>query len=403
MYLHRMIEENIVKAIEFFPVIALSGARQTGKSTMLKKILGEKFRYISFDDYTIRKMAKESPSLLLKNFQEDLIIDEIQYAPEILSAIKMCVDSGEKRRFVLTGSQQFNLMKNLKESLAGRVLIMNLYPMSVSEKKGNGKKKHWLTEVLEKGQPPSEKTETTVEPAAELIRGGLPGLLEKPDVFINSYIESYIKTYIERDIPEMYAGVDPLKLATFLKLLAPLSSQLINKSQLGRDIGVSSPTANRWIDWFSAGSIYSMTQPYIGNVIKRLTQMPKGTLFDTALICHLMQISSKETLITHPLLGSIFESRVLHEFKAVISSAMIPADIYHWRTSSGAEVDIVIEKEGKLYAFECKWKSDIRKKDLSGLIAFRETYKDKVRFSAVITPSGETLEIDDSIYRISLF
>lgn len=403
MYLHRMIEENIIKAIEFFPVIALSGARQTGKSTMLKKILGEKFRYISFDDYTIRKMAKESPSLLLKNFQENLIIDEIQYAPEILPAIKICVDSGEKRKFVLTGSQQFNLMKNLKESLAGRILIMNFFPMSVSEKAGKGLEKHWLTEILEKGVAPLKKTETSFEPATEMIRGGLPGLLEKPDVFINSYIESYIKTYIERDIPDMYAGADSIKLAAFLKLLAPLSSQLINKSQLGRDIGVSSPTANRWIDWFSAGSIYNMTQPYIGNAIKRLTQMPKGTLFDTAVICHLMQINSKETLITHPLLGAIFESRVLQEFKAVIFSSLIPANIYHWRTSSGAEVDIVVEKGGELYAFECKWKSDIRKKDLSGLTAFKETYKDKVKFMAVITPTGETLEIDNSIYRISLF
>lgn len=402
MYLPRMIEENIKKAVNFFPVVALSGARQTGKSTMLKKIFGDTFKYISLDDYTLRKMAKESPALLLKNFQENLIIDEIQYAPEIMSAIKMSVDSGEDRKFILTGSQQFNLMKNLKESLAGRVLLLNLHPMTVNEKSGRGAEKHWLTQILENGKA-SSKIETNNEPAAELMRGGLPGLLDKPDVFVSPYIESYIKTYVERDIPEMYEGADTLKLSTFLKLLAPLSSQLINWSQLGRDIGVSSPTAVRWSEWLSKGSIYSVVPPYIGNAIKRLTKMPKGSLFDTALICQLMRIHSKETLLTNPALGSIFESRVLQEFKAVISSGMIPADIYHWRTSSGTEVDIVIEKDGGLYAFECKWKSDVGKKDLAGLRSFKETYKEKVKFCGIVTPSGQTIEVADSIYRLSLF
>ncbi|RLF02408.1 MAG: hypothetical protein DRJ64_09360, partial [Thermoprotei archaeon] len=324
MYLSRFMEKSIIDALKYFPVVALTGARQTGKSTMLKQLLGDSFAYISLDDFALRSQAKESPSLLLKNFQQDLIIDEIQYAPELLTAIKISVDSGETRKFVVTGSQQFNMIKGLQESLAGRVLLLNLYPMTAYEKSGFGNERHWLYEILTHNRVENKSfKESGVEPAEELLRGGLPGLINKPDNFISPYFDSYLKTYIERDIPELYGNSNAIKLASFIQMLAPLSSQMINKNELSKHLGVSAPTINRWLEWFSTGFVYASLRPYLGNMIKRLSKMPKGTLFDSGLIAHLMQIGSKESLLVHPQLGALFESRVVHEMRAVISSHMI--------------------------------------------------------------------------------
>ncbi len=402
-YLPRMIEKNLIDAVAHFPVVVLTGARQTGKSTLLQETFGASFTYLSLDDLTLRAQAKRDPQLLLKNFPGDLIVDEVQYAPELFPAIKLSVDRKEKRRFIITGSQQFNLIRGLKESLAGRALLLQLHPMTLAERHGKGAVAPWLTDLLAGGTPPRAADRFVIDdPAQELLNGGLPGMIEKPERFRAGYLDSYVKTYVERDVPEMYAGAEPVHLASFLKLLAPLSGQLLNKSHLGRELGISSPTANRWLEWLHAGHIWTSLAPYTGNAIKRLVKTPKGCLFDSALICHLLQIGSREGLLTHPALGAIFESRVIQDVRAVLSSSLLPAEMYHWRTSAGTEVDIVIETGGYLYGFECKWRMDVKRNELRGLKAFRETYGEKVRFTGVITPAGDAMELEKGIFRVPL-
>ena len=403
MYLARHIESTVNEAVHQFPVVALSGPRQTGKSTLLKHLFSDRFDYVTLDDMALRNQARKDPQTFLRNYPDSVIIDEVQYAPELFPEIKRRADaSGLPGQFVLSGSQQFHLIQNLQESLAGRVLLMNLLPMTQQERCGNGKSNHWLLQLLtrgylEKGDFLSAATKKA--PEALIRHGGFPGLLEKAEPFFSAYFESYLRTYVERDISLMIQLENSSRMVEFLQLLAPLSMREMNKSQLGRDIGMTSPTANRWLQVLEASGVWYTIPAFHGNLIKRIAKTPKGTLFDTGLICHLLQINSRESLLTHPFLVFLFEAAFLHELKAVLTSSLLNARVYHWRASQ-REVDLVIEYGGKLFAFECKWNATLRGDEHKDLLRFRAEYGDRVAFSAVVTSTGTFREIEDGVFQI---
>ena len=406
MYIHRSIESVLQRGIAEFPVIALMGPRQVGKSTLLLNVLNGKFNYISFDDMALRAQAKRDPVLFLKNNPPPLIIDEVQYVPEILPAIKIAVDKASRKGlFILTGSQQFNLIRGLRESLAGRVLLLNLPPMTIAEKNGLGSKRPWIIRLFEDKKniiPDVNVHDSDNRPTERLFRGGLPGVGSISEDFVPSYFSSYIATYLERDLPSQFEIKDPSQLLKFLQLLAPLSSCEINKSQLGRELGISPPTADRWVGWLSASLVWHEHQSFQNNSIKRVSRHPKGFLFDTGLICSLLQIPSASAIETHPFTGSIFETSARIELSAIISNHLVPARIYHWRTPYSHEVDIVIDYNNRLFAFECKWHSDASPDDCRNLIRFRDEYGKAVAFLGVITPAGNFHEITEGIYQIPI-
>jgi predicted AAA+ superfamily ATPase len=403
MYLARHIEKPLLEAVQQFPAVALSGPRQTGKSTLLKHLFAERFDYVTLDDMALRNQARKDPQTFLRNYPDPLIIDEVQYAPELFPEIKRRADdSGAPGQFVLSGSQQFHLMQNVQESLAGRVLLMNLQPMTQQERSGTGEAGHWLPKLLQTGtlgKPDLQPTPAASTPDSVIRRGGLPGLLNKTEAFFGAYFESYLRTYMERDISLMIQLENSSRLVEFVQLLAPLSMRETNKSQLGRDIGMTSPTANRWLQVLEATGVWHTIPAFHGNLIKRIAKTPKGTLFDSGLICHLLQINSREALLTHPFLGFLFEAAVLQELKAVLSSSLLNARIYHWRASQ-REVDLVIEYGGRLFAFECKWNSMLRGDEHKDLLRFRSEYGDKVAFSAVVTSTGTFRELEPGIFQI---
>ena len=403
MYLSRHIEETLAGAVRQFPVVALSGPRQTGKSTLLKHLFAESFDYVTLDDMALRNQARKDPQTFLRNYPDPVMIDEVQYAPELFSEIKRRADlAGSPGQFILSGSQQFHLMQNVQESLAGRVLLMNLLPMTQQERNGVGDARHWLTKLLQTGALEKADFPAAVEtatPDSVIRRGGLPGLLNKTESFFGAYFESYLRTYIERDISLMIQLENSSRLVDFLQLLAPLSMREMNKSQLGRDIGMTSPTANRWLQVLEATGVWHNIPAFHGNLIKRIAKTPKGTLFDSGLICHLLQINSREALLTHPSLGFLFEAAFLQEVKAVLSASLLNARVYHWRASQ-REVDLVIEYGGKLFAFECKWNATLRGDEHKDLLRFRAEYGDKVAFSAVVTSTGTFREIEEGIFQI---
>lgn len=403
MYLGRHIEKPLRDAVEQFPAVALSGSRQTGKSTLLKHLFSGKFDYVTLDDMALRNQAQKDPQTFLRNYPDPLIIDEVQYAPQLFSEIKRKVDASESHgQFILSGSQQFQLIQNIQESLAGRVLLMNLLPMTPQERMGEGLSEHWLIRLLREGRLTTGdfaavQNQSTPE---QLIRnGGLPGLLDKSEFFFSAFFESYLRTYIERDISLMIQLENSSRMVEFLQLLAPLSMRELNKSQLGRDIGMTSPTANRWLQVLEATGVWHNIPAFHGNLIKRIAKTPKGVLFDTGLICHLLQINSREALLTHPLLGFLFEAAFVHEIKAVIASSLLNAKVYHWRASQ-REVDLVIEYGGKLFAFECKWNATLRGDEHKDLLRFREEYGDRVAFSAVVTSTGTFRELESGIFQL---
>ncbi len=403
MYLGRHIEKTLTGAVRQFPVVALSGPRQTGKSTLLKHLFAQNFDYVTLDDMALRSQAQRDPQTFLRNYTDPLIIDEVQYAPELFSEIKRRADDvGSPGQFILSGSQQFHLIQNLQESLAGRVLLMNLLPMTQQERSGAGQIGHWLTTLLQTGGLKKNDFPPRVQggaPESIIRHGGLPGLLNKTEPFFGSYFESYLRTYIERDISLMIQLENSARMMEFLQLLAPLSMREMNKSQLGRDIGMTSPTANRWLQVLEATGVWHNIPAFHGNLIKRIAKTPKGTLFDTGLICHLLQINSREALLTHPQLGFLFEAAFLHEIKAVLASSLLNARIYHWRASQ-REVDLVIEYGGRLFAFECKWNATLRGDEHKDLLRFRSEYGDKVAFSAVVTSTGTFRELEPGIFQI---
>jgi predicted AAA+ superfamily ATPase len=403
MYLARHIEHTLLEAVQQFPAVALSGPRQTGKSTLLKHLFTESFDYVSLDDMALRNQARKDPQTFLRNYPDPLIIDEVQYAPELFPEIKRRADlSGLPGQFILSGSQQFHLIQNLQESLAGRVLLMNLLPMTQQERNGNGGDRHWLPNLLQKGTLEREDVytaRTDATPDTLIRHGGLPGLLNKTESFFGAYFESYLRTYIERDISLMIQLENSSRMVEFLQLLAPLSMRETNKSQLGRDIGMTSPTANRWLQVLEATGVWHNVPAFHGNLIKRIAKTPKGTLFDSGLICHLLQINSREALLTHPLLGFLFEAAFLQEVKAVLAASLLNARVYHWRASQ-REVDFVIEYGGKLFAFECKWNATLRGDEHKDLLRFRSEYGDKVAFSAVVTSTGTFRELESGIFQI---
>jgi uncharacterized protein len=403
MYLSRHIEASLSEAVHQFPVVALSGPRQTGKSTLLRRLFSGGFDYVTLDDMALRRQARGDPQTFLRNYPDPLVIDEVQYAPELFPEIKRRVDlAGAPGQFVLSGSQQFHLMRNLQESLAGRVLLMNLSPMTQWEKHGAGNVTHWLHRLLETGglqtsDFPEETGQTS--PEALIRHGGLPGLLNKTERFFSAYFESFLRTYVERDLSLMIQLEDSSRMVEFLQLLAPLTMREINKSQLGREIGMSSPSANRWLQVLEATGVWHGIPAFHGNLIKRIAKTPKGTLFDSGLICHLLQVNSREALLTHPSLGSLFEAAVLHELKAVLSASLLNARIYHWRAGQ-REVDLVIEYGGRLFAFECKWNATLRGDEHQDLLRFRSEYGEKVAFSAVMTSTGTFRELETGVFQI---
>lgn len=403
MYLNRHIEPALAEAVAQFPAVALSGSRQTGKSTLLKHLLGHRFDYVTLDDMALRNQAQKDPQTFLRNYPDPLIIDEVQYAPQLFPEIKRRMDAaGVVGQFVLSGSQQFHLIQNLQESLAGRVLLMNLLPMTPQERNGGGLEPHWLHSLLQNGR--LGKTDFRVgsqnaSPESSIRCGGLPGLLNKTEPFFGAYFESYLRTYIERDISLMIQLENSSRMMEFLQLLAPLSMRELNKSQLGRDIGMTSPTANRWLQVLEATGVWHNIPAFHGNLIKRIAKTPKGVLFDTGLICHLLQINGREALLTHPLLGFLFEAAFCQEIKAVLASSLLNARLYHWRASQ-REVDLVIEYGGKLYAFECKWNATLRGNEHRDLLRFREEYGEKVAFAAVVTSTGTFRELEPGIYQL---
>ncbi len=393
IYKKRHIEGKLREYSRYFKVVLVTGARQVGKSTLLKHVFPE-LKTVVFDPLQDIYGARKDPDLFLDNFPSPVILDEIQYAPELLPAIKRRVDLSEKNGlYFLTGSQNLSMLKSVSESLAGRVGILNLEGMTHLEMTGYGAKPTCLKLYLENPSslPDNVKTLGDALPPLKnfLWRGTFPGLLEIPDKLIHPFYESYLMTYVERDIRLLENIRDMNEFAHFFRLCSALSSQEMNMSQFGREVGISPLTAAKWTSLLENSYQYLSLPAYHGNIVKRLSQKKKGHLRDTGFICYLQGLSSPEMLAASPMLGSVFETWAVNSvFRQAVSLDYSPM-LYHWRTNGGAEVDLVIEANGKLYPVEVKCKTNLKAHDASGIKAFYETYEKKKIETGLIIYAGE--------------
>ncbi len=399
-YRNRHAEKRLLHLRSYFKVVLVTGARQVGKSTLLSRLLPE-VKTIVFDPIQDLYGARQDPDLFLDNFPSPLVLDEVQFVPELLPALKRRVDRLDSPgQYFLTGSQNLSMLRSVAESMAGRVGILPLDGMTAYELSGWGNKDGWLPAYLDAPDSLVDLAAGTITPlrylAHFLWRGTLPGLLDAPDAIVPDYFRSYVQTYVERDVRLMEDIRELAGFGRFLGLTGALTSQEVNASQFGREVGVTPATARKWLDLLINTYQWLELFPYQGNTIKRLSGKRKGFLRDTGMACYLQRISSPDALAVSPILGAIFETWVVNEVLRQGMTLSMPPHAYHWRTGGGAEVDLIIERDGRLYPIEVKCKTNLSRHDASGLRAFRETYENaRIMTGLVIYAGSECYRIDE--------
>lgn len=341
LYIKREIENVLKRSSKQFPCLALTGPRQSGKSTVLKHIFGATHTVVSFDDPLTRQRVISDPKLFVASFEEPIIFDEIQYVPELLSYLKIKIDEErhKKNRFIITGSQQFNLIKNLSDSLAGRIALFSLLPFSKQEK------------TLIKN---FKETNTKNIFINACLRGSFPEINIFPKINFETWYSSYLQTYLERDIRSIYDVGNLREFQRFIQLLASQCSQILNLSDLSKELGITVNTLKKWISVLEASHIIYLLYPFYRNLGKRITKSPKVYFLDCGLVCYLTGIRDKHYLFNGPLASPLFENYVVQETVKSFLNYNKKLNIYYARTHNQVEVDLIVEKNMRVFPIEIK-------------------------------------------------
>ena len=330
-YIHRKIEETILEASKYFSVIAVSGPRQSGKSTLLTQLFPLYEKY-SLKDLNILDYAKNDPIAFLNQTDEGMFIDEIQRCPQLLDYIQGIVDNNPKRHFALSGSSNFEVMKNLSESLAGRAGVFELLPMSIQEVTGK----------------------VDLDNLNQILYNGLyPSICAKKNI-AKFFYPSYVRTYLEKDVRDLLQIKDQIRFTKFLKLCAARIGSLFNASELGAEVGVSSKTISHWLSVLQASYLITLLPPYYENIPKRLVKSPKLYFNDPGLACYLLDIESPQQLDRDKMRGAIFENMIVMEAIKYRYNMGLEGGVFFYRDSNQNEVDLLIKQEGELIAIEVK-------------------------------------------------
>jgi len=355
MYITRAIEETIKSINNTFPVLLVTGPRQVGKTTLLKKIASTDRKYVSLDNPTNRELAKTEPELFLQRFAPPVIIDEVQYVPELFDYIKVYVD--EKKTsgdFWLTGSQTFHMMKNVTESLAGRVGVLRMLGLSNAEITNNESMPFEVEPELFIKKINQVKKMTIIEIFDRIYKGSMPRLYEVPETGRDGYYESYLETYISRDIKDLTQVADELAFFRFVGIVASRTATNVNYETLASEAGVSSPTAKQWLSILVSSGLVALIEPYFNNALKRVIKAPRMYFLDTGLCAYLTRWNSAEALEVGAMSGDFFETWVVSEiYKSYINSGKRPP-LYFYRDSNKKEIDMIIQKNNTIYPIEIK-------------------------------------------------
>ncbi|MEI7733029.1 MAG: ATP-binding protein [Verrucomicrobiota bacterium] len=400
-YLPRLVEERLRLYRNTFPCVLIAGARQVGKSTLLQQLFGNEFRTFVFDPVQDLYQVRRDPDLFLRNNPPPLILDEIQYVPELVPAIKRYVDL-ERRpgQFLITGSQQWHVIQRLSESLAGRVAPLDLSGFCLAETRaGHTWFDTWLTMARKPAAdalPLLRKRRSAGLSATETIwRGSFPEVQTLPEAAVPGWMQGYVATYLQRDVRLILEARDEMQLAAFLSLCATLTAQECNYSKLGKDIGLSSPMAKKWLSVMRQTYQWTELPAFSRNPVKRLSLRPKGYFVDTGLACHLMRISSPQAVQGHPVFGALFETLVMQECLKQAQSLPVTPAWHHYRQHSGAEVDLIAELDGWLFPVEIKASSSVGPGDAIGMDTFRQFAPGRVGLGLVIYAGKEVLQISE--------
>lgn len=415
-YIHRTIENKLEEMYDNFPSILITGCRQSGKSTVLQYITTTKnqsINEVSLDDLSERILAIEDPETFLRTHGVPLIIDEFQYAPNLLSYIKLAIDEARKNEmfgdgkkvgtlYYLTGSQVFETMENITESLAGRVGIIDLYPLSTREI-SNSSEEIFIPniDIIRKKEP--LKYEYMGKIFERIFRGSYPELYKNKNISLEAFYSSYLRTYIERDVRKIVNIQDEPKFMKFISSLAARTGQEFNASDIAKDIGIDSETVTKWTGILSNTYIIFLLQPHMNNNVGRIIKRPKIYFMDTGLACYLTGYVSSETLQKSNYSGQIFETYIISEIVKSYTNNQRDAKkhLYYYRDNNGKEIDLLVIYEDNIYPVEIK-KNSNPDRDAVKNFNIVEKFEMNSPNGAVICLTKNIHPIDDKNYMIPI-
>lgn len=403
MYIKRTIEPVIHDISGFFPVILITGPRQVGKTTVFKNADTQGRTYVSLDSLANRELAQNDPALFLQRYTPPVLIDEVQYAPQLFPYIKDIVDSqGQSGMYWLTGSQQFELMQNVSESLAGRVGILKLQGLSQQEKKGNPLVRPFI--------PAKDWIETVVKTAPKthistifynIWVGTYPRLNTGGDVYWENFYESYVQTYIEKNIRELTNVSNEMNFLRFMKALAARTAQVLNYADIAKDIGISQPTIKSWVSILQTSGVIYLLQPYSNTMVNRAIKTPKLYFMDTGLVAYLTGWKTAEVLESGAMNGAFLETYIVAEIlKGYWHNGKHP-NIFFYRDKDGKEIDIILEENNTLYPIEIKKKTNPNKGDIKNFTVL-EKFGKCIDTGAVLCLAETHLPITDKVNAIPI-
>lgn len=391
-YVRRTLEPVVRRAAREFPVVVVTGPRQSGKTTLLRRVFGRSHRYASLELPDVRAAAEADPRAFLSHFSPPVILDEAQYAPRLLPYIKEAVDERRDRmgQYVLSGSQTLALAQGVTESLAGRAAMLRLLPLSFREMAGApGARLPWEGG----GAKAARRRGAAGDLWARLLRGGYPEIAGAPRRDVPLWHASYVQTYLERDVRAVRQVGDLGQFQTFLRALAARNAQMLNLSDLSRDLGLAVNTMKAWLSVLQATYQVIVLRPYLRNIGKRLVKTPKVYFGDLGTLCYLVGLRDPEHARSGPMAGAIFETAVLGELIRTLTHRGEDPAIYFFRTSAGDEVDFIVDTGRSLIPIEAKLSSTPTPAMARGIERFRREMGEGVARGYVVHPGDVSLPL----------